>query len=48
MEAIIAELLAALGAEEMLGVPGLVERCYAFLGREKRSGSFALAAQIFN
>lgn len=31
MEAIVAELLAALGAEEVLGVPGLFERCHAFL-----------------
>lgn len=31
MEAIVAELLTALGAEEVLGVPGLVQSCHAFL-----------------
>jgi hypothetical protein len=37
MEAIIAELLAALGAEEVLGVPGLVQSCHAFLTEEKEN-----------
>lgn len=35
MEAIIAELLTALGAEEVLGVPGLLEGCHAFLEEDK-------------
>ena len=35
MEAIVAELLTALGAEEVLGMPGLVKRCHAFLDDKK-------------
>lgn len=31
MEALLSELLAALGAEEVLGVPGLLQSCHAFL-----------------
>jgi len=31
MEAVVAELLAALGAEEVLGVPGLIQGCHAFI-----------------
>lgn len=38
MEAVVAELLAALGAEEVLGVPGLFECGDAFLsGRRKKT-----------
>jgi hypothetical protein len=35
VEALLAELLAALGAEEVLRVPGLLERGHAFLRRQK-------------
>lgn len=31
VEAVVAELFAALGAEKVLGVPRLVQRCHAFL-----------------
>lgn len=34
MEAIVAELLATLGTEEVLGVPGFFKRCHAFLLEE--------------
>lgn len=35
MEALLSELLAALGAEEVLGMPGLLQGCYAFLQQEQ-------------
>lgn len=41
MEAIVAELLAALGAEEVLGVPGLVQGCHAFLDGTRRKRKLA-------
>lgn len=31
----LTKLLTTLSAEEMFSVPGLVERCYAFLGEKK-------------
>ena len=40
VEALLAELLAALGAEEVLRVPGLVQRRHAFLRAEKRQEKY--------
>lgn len=36
MEAIVTELLTALGAEEVLGVPGLIQGRNAFLDKRKK------------
>lgn len=37
VEALLAELLAALRAEEVLGVPGLLQSCHTFLQQPDRT-----------
>jgi hypothetical protein len=48
VEAIVAELLTALSAEEVLSMPGLVQCCYAFLHKQKDKISYTKSHSVYN